>query len=257
MSVLKVVLLGVIQGLTEFIPVSSSGHLVLASRLLNIKELPMYLNLLMHTGTLLAVCFYLRRDIYKIIKERNARIILLLTAATTPAVIAGVALKKFFEQFFSEPSMVLVFLAGTGAILIIGELAGKKTKGLDALNIKNALFIGVMQAVAILPGISRSGSTMSAGMMSGMKREEAAKFSFLLSIPIILGTTVFEMKDAPFGNGIREVVMIGGAGLVASAVSGVFAITFLMRIIRTRNFYPFAVYCIALSAIGLLGLSLR
>ncbi len=256
MDVVKIAVLGVVQGLTEFLPVSSSGHLVLVSNILDIN-LPLYLNLIMHTGTLASVCFYFREDIIHLIKGRHTRIFFLLAAGTLPAAVAGVMLKDFFEQFFSKPAMVLVFMSVTGLILIIGELLGKKEKDMSSLSMPGALFVGAMQAVAILPGISRSGSTISAGLLTGLKREEAARFAFLLSIPIIIGTAVFEIKDAPFSTDTAGTLVLGVTGFVVSAAAGFAAIAFLMRIIKTRSLYPFAAYCIVVSAAGLMGLLFR
>lgn len=256
MDVVKVAILGVIQGLTEFLPVSSSGHLVLTSKILNMKELPIYLNLIMHTGTLTSVCFYFRKDITKIVEERHHRLLVLLAVATLPAALAGVAFKDFFEGFFSEPRMVLMFMSITGLILIAGELIGKKNKNERELSGLGAFFVGTMQAVAILPGISRSGSTISAGLFSGLKREEAARFAFLLSIPIIIGTAVFEIKDAPLAADAGRTIILGSTGFVFSALAGFAAIAFLMRMIKTHSLYPFAVYCIVVSVIGLLVMSL-
>jgi len=194
MSYFDAIFLGILQGLTEFLPVSSSGHLVLAEHILHAKNPGVAFELVVHLGTLLSVLIYFRRRIltllssfFKKTETDTRRMNYLLLVATIPAVIAGVFFKDFFESAFSAPVMTSIFLMVTGLILLLTALV---PKGDNVVTLWRAIFIGIGQAIAILPGISRSGSTISAGLFAGVNPVAAAEFSFLLSIPTIAGAIV-------------------------------------------------------------------
>jgi len=271
MNIFHALLLGLIQGLTEFLPVSSSGHLVLAEKFLGLGTSNLRFEVAMHLATLLAVFFAFHRKIFKLIKavflgrmrlvngkwqfsDENLKLVLLLICATIPAAVIGVLFDDFIEQAFNNPIAVSIALLVTGCILFGTGLIVRRE---EKINWRRALIIGFAQAAAIFPGISRSGSTISAGTYSGADQEKAAEFSFLLSIPVILGAGLLKFKDV-FKTGLlqSELMAIIAGGLVA-ALSGYFAINFLLKIIRNSKLQYFAYYCWAIGLGSLLLFSLK
>jgi len=241
----------VVQGLTEFLPVSSSGHLVFFQSLLGLKEPPIFFDVMLHLGTLLAVVIYFGTDIRKIIegigstlrkKEENregAKLFLWIILATIPTGLMGILFKDWFESFFSKPKLVGGMLLITGLVLWLTRFAKKEGKLLRRMRWFEAILIGIAQGVAIIPGISRSGATISMGLFCGLDRELSGKFSFLLSIPAILGATLLEYKKIGTVSDLGT-VLIGTA--VAFGV-GILALTFLMKIIKIGKLYNFSYYC--------------
>jgi undecaprenyl-diphosphatase len=253
MSYLDAILLGIIQGLTEFLPVSSSGHLVLAEHFLNAKMPGVAFELAVHFGTLLSVLIYFRKRIISLIRslfvstmQEERKMVLYLFMGTLPAAIAGVLFKDYFEAAFSSPFMISIFLMITGLILLLTAMIKTADRN---INIFRSIIIGLGQAIAILPGISRSGSTISTGLFLGVKPSEAAEFSFLLSIPAIIGAIVFKIND--LGAIGREYLGVFGIGVAFSFVFGLLAVYLLLNLIRKGKFKYFGIYCLL---IGLLSL---
>ncbi|MEW6489512.1 MAG: undecaprenyl-diphosphate phosphatase [Thermodesulfobacteriota bacterium] len=254
MGWLESVLLGLVQGLTEFLPVSSSGHLVLAQSLIPGFEQPGVLfDALLHGGTLLAVLMYFRRDVQELLASllpggdpSRRRLALLLVAATVPTGLIGVIFKDPLEALFHAPRSAAAMLLVTGALLWISEVLARPRMGLEGMGYGRALAVGTVQGLAIVPGISRSGSTIAVGTLLGIRGEDAARFSFLLSVPAILGALVLQL---PHLEGVEAGRLGGYAGGVAAAfASGLWAIRFLLAAIRRGRFRWFAVYCWLLGA---------
>lgn len=268
MTTLDAIILGLIQGLTEFLPVSSSGHLTLGKALLGITEKGILFEVVVHLGTLLAVAtafwpdiVWLVRGIFALLPGRpsggaatessdSAALTYLgnLVLATIPAVLVGLLFKAEIEQAFGSPLLASMLLLVTGGILLLSRL-GRRSQG--GINAKRSLLIGVSQALAILPGISRSGTTISTGMLVGVEREEAARFSFLMAVPAIAGAFVLQLKDlldAPPGHAYIFALFVG---FVVAYASGLLAIKLLMRVVRRGRFDYFAWYCFAVGALGI------
>lgn len=262
MSLFESIALGLVQGLTEFLPVSSSGHLVIFERLFGVESSYLVFEVLVHFGTLLAVVFYFRKKLLIILKsvllgsggsetERTPgrRYFWFLLLGTIPAALAGLFLEDYIELAFASPRWASGMLLVTAAILLATRLSPQRDR---SLNSGRTILIGFAQALAIMPGISRSGSTISAGMFAGLEKSEAAEFSFLLSIPAILGATVLKMPD--FVSGARDFdLMINYlAGAITAAVVGYLAIACLMAVIRKGRFFWFGIYCAAVGVLGIL-----
>lgn len=243
MAIWQVVFLAVVQGLTEFIPISSSAHLVILPFFLKIPKPPLFFDVSLHFGTLLSLLVYFRKEIRGFFEKdsRDFHLLKNLLVATVPAALAGAIANNFFEKFFQKPVWAAIFLIFTGLFLFLAErIATFKKCGLK-LSSLGALIIGLAQALAIFPGISRSGATISAGLLLGLGREEAARFSFLLGIPIIFGSFLFEIKEIP----LRQFpITLTVLGILVSFVVGYLVIDFLLKYLKKRSLYPFAIYCI-------------
>ncbi len=256
-TILKYLLLGTVQGLCEFLPVSSSGHLVLLQRALGFSAeggRMTFLNLLLHLGTLISVVIVFRRDILALFK-RPFKPLGMLLVATIPAGLSGVLFEgKIDEAFAGDAGAILlaVCFLTTAILLIACEIVAKRRKRTRPLGWKQSAAMGVMQAVAILPGISRSGSTIAMGTFAGADTKEAARFSFLMSIPIILGGALFSAKDlfSPSGmfTGVGAAEIVGMLlGVAAAAISGYFAIKLVLRAAGKAGYRSFAFYLVLLS----------
>ncbi len=266
MTVWQAILLGVLQGLTEFLPVSSSGHLVIVPYLLGWPDPGIFMDAMLHTGTLLAIILYFLEDIINLIKaalrslqrrslaDPNARLAWGLIIGTIPAAVLGFLFEDWFSEMFGYPTSAAYFLLGTAFLLIVSEYAGRKTRPINSMSWFEALVIGLAQSVAIAPGLSRSGATISAGLLLGFRREDAARYSFLLAVPIMLGVTAYNMLKLATGSVVLSSFGVVAAGTLASAFSGYLAITGLLALVRRSSLWPFAVYCILLSAVVLLGI---
>jgi len=268
MTLLQSIILGIIQGLTEFLPISSSAHLVITPYILN-WQIPaqeaFIFDILVQLGTLLAVIVYFRKDLYRIIigvinglvhkrpfSEPSSRLGWMLVLATIPAVVAGVLFKEPVERAFGSPVVTGLLLFGTTALLVIAELVGKRTRQIETTSWMDALIIGLFQVISLLPGISRSGSTISGGMIRNLERPAAARFSFLMSVPVMLGAGSIAIVDLiklpSFSAQIPTLV----AGFITSAVVGYLSIRWLLAYLVNRRLYPFAIYCAVVSTLVLL-----
>lgn len=248
MNVFIALLLGLVQGLCEFLPISSSGHLVLLHNVFGIEEGALFFSIMLHIGTLLAVFAVYREQIWALIKKPLQKKTGMLLAALVPTVILAVAFRDFFESSYSGKYLGAGFVLTACLLLLLQRLSsGKKT--LETMALQDALLIGLFQGVAILPGVSRSGATIAGGAIMGLEKNEAAEFSFLLSIPAILGSVVFELPELAEG-GLKQVDLLYVLiGMAAAAASGYFAIRFMLRIIKRKKLWPFSVY---LSVLGML-----
>jgi len=249
------ILLGILQGLTEFLPVSSSGHLVLAQELLAGFNGPAAaFDVLLHGGTLAAVLIYFRHDLFQMFRdlarpsEGGWRLPAFLVIGSIPAGIVGVFFADVVESFFSAPGVASGGLLVTGCVLAAAwTMRGKGTRSLADLTVWTVLLVGLAQALAIVPGISRSGSTIAMGMFLGFSGKEAARFSFLLSIPAIAGALLLE--SGVFSRGGIPAIYLAGA--LAAALTGWASVAFLMKLLDRENLLPFAVYCLALGSLSL------
>lgn len=253
-------MLGLVQGLTEFLPISSSGHLVIVPAALGWEEPSLGLTVLLHLGTLLALLVYFRHELIGLTlgllgrgpdPQQARRSTGFLVIGTIPAVIAGVALGSFFEDAFARPYESCVELVITGFMLLAVERLGERAARAE-LDGPRAAGIGVAQALAILPGISRSGATIGAGLWLGMTREEATRFSFLLAIPAIFGAGVLDLAQGELETGGSAM-----AGFVVSAISGYLAIALLLRFVRTHSLRIFAGYLFVVGPLAAVLISLR
>ncbi len=258
-AIWKSSILGAVQGLTEFLPVSSSGHLTLLQHLLQFDlegGSMTFINIMMHLGTLIAVIVVFWKDILALFKK-PFKTLLMLIAATIPAGVVGLLFNDEIDALFSGENAVLylsVCFALTALLLLICEMAAKRRKVQKPLGWGSAAAMGLMQAVALFPGISRSGSTIVAGALVGTRREDVAKFSFLMSIPVILGSFAVEVfgivREPSSVAGVGANGVIGMAvGVVLAAVFGFFAIKLMLRVIRKANYVWFSVYLTALSVV--------
>jgi undecaprenyl-diphosphatase len=251
-SVFQAIVLGIVQGLTEFLPVSSSGHLILIPWLLKWQVDPgLAFDVVLHLGTLLAlIVFYWREWLEMGLSLVNGdrvrrRLLFLLIVASVPGAIIGVLLEKQAETIFRSPVLIAVTLATLGIILWAADAFGSKKRKIDDLTFVDALLIGLSQALAIIPGVSRSGATITTARMLGIERADAANFSFLMATPIIAGAGLHEAHKA-FSSGLTPQL---GWGFGASAVFGLIAIVWLLNYVRTNTYRPFAIYRIVLAAI--------
>ncbi|MDF1535419.1 MAG: undecaprenyl-diphosphate phosphatase [bacterium] len=250
------ILLGILQGLTEFLPVSSSGHLVLAQSLLpGFDGTPAAFDILLHGGTLVAVTAYFRADIGRIVRdcgrpsEEGLRLPILLIVGSVPAGMVGVLFADAIVPLFAAPRIASLGLVFTAALLFAAFRLGTGSgRTLAGLTIPAAFLIGAFQAMALVPGVSRSGATIAAGIFMGLSGPNAARFSFLLSIPAIAGALVLESGDLLY-TGLPLPYI---AGAVAAAVAGWASIALLMRILDRGNLLPFAVYCLLVGVLSLL-----
>lgn len=247
---LNAVFWGLIQGLTEFLPVSSSGHLVLIPAILDREGPDLATAAMLHLGTLAAVLVYYRRDIAKMARfDRPARkLITLIAIGSIPAVIGGLIFEKKVEELVHEPGTVAIMLVVTGIILLATGLLRIGDRTTELLRPLDSLVIGLAQALALIPGISRSGMTISTGLVRGIGKVEAARFAFLLGIPVIAGAGLLEMIDfIGSGESIESSVWVGVA---VAGVSGYLAIAVLIRLLTRVGLAPFGIYCVAAGTIA-------
>ena len=246
MNILEAILLGIIQGLTEFLPISSSGHLAVVERLLG-RDVPLAFDVLLHFASLAAVVIVLWGDLWSLLTMRR-RLILPLIIGTIPAGLAGVLLGDRLENAKHDMLVVGCCFIVTGVALAVGErLARSRTaaRSLTGIGLVDALIVGLAQAVALLPGVSRSGMTISAGRMRGVSREDCVRFSFLLAVPVIAGAGVLEAPKM-----LKMAGGVGAASLAAGAVAGlaasILAIKLLLGIVRRASVGVFSYYCLPL-----------
>jgi len=270
MDIIQAIILGIVQGATEFIPVSSSGHLVIVPWLLGWDKPSLLFDTMLHWGTLVAIFVVFWRDFLALIRawftslarrslaDPNARLAWFIIVGTIPAVVAGLLFDDFLESMFLNPQAVGFFMLITAGLLAGSEQLAKRsqaTRDLEHMNWTDAIVIGVAQSFALLPGISRSGSTIAAGLGRGIRRDLAARYSFLLGTPAFFGAGLLQVAKA---MGDDSAALAGNvapmlAGFIAAAVVGVLAIRFLLRYLRNRTLYVFSVYCLV---VGLLTITL-
>jgi undecaprenyl-diphosphatase len=269
MTLFQALVLGIVQGLTEFLPISSSAHLVIVPYLVGWTFDPAYafaFDVLVQMGTLVAVIAFFARDLGRMAKaiwaslrtrdfpgDPMARLAWWVVLATVPAVIAGLLLHDAVEAAFGSPRAVFFFLLVTGALLAGAEHFGRPERSLETLRWPESVFVGLAQALALFPGISRSGSTISAGLLRGLRRAEAARVSFLMSIPVLIGAGVIGLKDLLALSPDRAMLAPVAVGFAAAAVVGYFSIRWLLGYLGGHRLTVFAVYCFV---VGILGLAL-
>jgi undecaprenyl-diphosphatase len=266
LNTLKAILLGIVQGLSEFLPISSSGHLVIAEHLLNFQEGGLSFEVFVHFGTLIAVLMVFRKDIMEMIlalpdmfrlkspqiSEERKHFALLdihILIGSIPAALIGGLLEETIENIFESHHLALTMLFVTGIIMWSSRYTHEKR---DRMNSIQAVLIGIAQAFAIIPGISRSGSTIVTGLWLGIRRDMVAKFSFILSVPVILGATFMKLKDLieyPLPKSELLNLIIAS---VTAMLSGYFAILWILDIIKKQKLEWFGVYCIFVAMVGLL-----
>ena len=254
-----------IQGLTEFLPVSSSGHLVVSQHLFGLTESQLFLDVMLHLGTLLAILIVFRQDVRGIAHGMRRwllssgdsepadilyrRLFWLVVAATIPSAVIGLVLKQYVESLFGSTTLVGGAFLVTGTILWCSKLARNNTKNVDRISVGVAILVGLGQVLAITPGISRSGTTISVALLLGMDRGLAGRFSFLMAIPAIMGAAMLQLRDI---SAIPpEILPAVAAGTLAAAVSGYVALKILMKVVTRGNFSLFAYYCWGIGIITL------
>lgn len=261
MNLIEAIVLGIVQGLTEFLPVSSSGHLEIVKALFNGNSVPeesMFMTVVLHAATALATVVIYRKDIVDIFKglfkfqwNDETKFASFIVISMIPAVLVGLLLEDQIEDLFSgELTLVGTMLIVTSLLLVLADRAKKTHKKVNAFE---AAVIGVSQAIAILPGISRSGATISTSVLLGIDRDKAARFSFLMVIPVILGKMVLELKDIFSGEVIKQPQTLPLlAGFVAAFVVGLFACKLMIRLVKKAKLTSFAIYCfiVGLIAVG-------
>lgn len=264
MTVLQAIFLGIIQGATEFLPVSSSGHSVLLPALFDMPNPGLGLIAIAHQGTLVAVLLYFWRDLWRILQgvvrglrdraplaDSDSRLGWYILLGSIPAGAAGLLLEDFFEDMFARPVFAAGFLLVTAALLLIGERLLAGDVDIEKINGLDALAVGFFQMLALFPGISRSGSTITGGLWRGLDREAAARFSFLLGVPAVAGAGVLALVDLISAN-LDAQIPVYLATFVAAAVTGYLCIHFLLSWLRNHSLYLFAVYCATFGVVYLL-----
>lgn len=264
MSIFEAIFVGIIQGITEFLPISSDGHLVLVPGVFHLQPPDLNLISIAHQGTLLAVLVYFRRDLWRILlavldglrRRRplatlDARLGWYIVAGTIPAVVVGFFLKDFFERAFTRPLIAALGLFVTATFLLVGERLLSGRKQLSQMGWLDAMIIGVMQIPALLPGVSRSGGTIAAGLWRGFDRPTAARFSFLLGVPAIAGAGVLAIFDLLEAPGLSAQIPLLVAAFLSALVVGYAAIAFLLSWLRRGSLYLFIYYCVIFGALSL------
>lgn len=259
MSIIEAIILGIIQGLTEFIPVSSSGHLLLAHSAMGVNETGLAFDVALHIGTLMALLLFFHKDILHLVlgifgKNESKKLAWLIVLATIPAVIGGYLLQDTAETTFRSAWIVSVNLIIVAFLMLAAEKYAKSRAQADlrSVNTKQALIVGFTQVIALVPGVSRSGSTITAGIFSGLDRVSATRFSFLLAIPITFGAILKVFSDEAFLSQVAQDKSIFIVGILAAFVSGLFAIKFLIGYLSKHSLAVFAYYRIALGVITML-----
>lgn len=266
MHLLQAALLGLIQGVTEVLPISSSAHLILVPRLLGWPESGLTFDVALHFGTFMALFTYFRRDIVQLVRDGltglhqeahpgRLRMPWLLAVGTLPAVAAGLLLEEPIEVIFRDnPFLISLLLILFGLALGLADRYGRQHRGVQDVTLRMALIIGSFQALALLPGVSRSGVTITAALLVGLARFEAARFSFLLSLPIVFGAALKEgvsLVRSGIEPGMLTPMLVG---IVVAAVSGYLSVAFLLRFVQTRTVWPFVWYRLAIGALVLAGI---
>jgi undecaprenyl-diphosphatase len=265
MGLFEALILGIVQGATEFLPISSSGHLVLLPAALGWASPSLVFDTTVHLATLLAVVAVFWRDLLGLIvgwwwglrggqpfKTIESRLAWWVILGTVPGILTGLFLEKSLESLFTSPRAVGGFLLLTALLLVLAEIIGRRQRDFTGITWLDSLLIGIGQAAAIAPGLSRSGTTIAVGMFCGLNRGAAARFSFILSVPIIAGAGLSQLtKLVRYGNIAAEAPLLL-VGFVAAAVCGYVAIRLLLAYLRKRPLYPFSVYCVVVGVLALI-----
>ncbi len=253
MTTTEALISGIVQGVTEFLPVSSSGHLVLLHRFFGLSEPGIFFDICLHVATLMAVILYFGKDIRNLVKQRNTRWLFCVALGTVPAVAAALLFGEYVSSFFMSPVKVSLMLIVTALVLFLSPLSLlRKARPGKGPTFRTSLLVGIAQAFALFPGISRSGVTISTGLLGGIKAEEAFRFSFLLSIPIIIGATLhkaltLDMAEAVSGNLANYI-----AGMSTAFTVGFFSLRFLWKAVKSERLFIFGAYCLLIGIAGLL-----
>lgn len=245
MSYYQAIFLAFVQGLTEFLPISSSGHLVIFQKIFGLES-PVFFDILVHVGTLGAILFYFKKELTKISKKT----IWLIIIGTIPAAIVGLFLQNYILQIFNSLKLVGISLLVTAGLVLISRRFKTLNRQFNELNWKDALFVGVFQALAILPGVSRSGSTIVSGLWRKLDKEIAFKFSFYLAIPAILGALILQIPDLIYYP--CDYLGQGVLGMIIAGVVGYGALKILEKTLVQAKFWFFGIYCLVLGIILLL-----
>ena len=259
MTWLQVVVLAIVQGLTEFLPISSSGHLVLVPSAAGWSDQGLAFDVAVHFGSLIAVCVFFRDDIVALLRgggqlakldmqQPEARMAFAIGIGTIPAAVTGLALAGWIEANLRSPAVIVATLSGYAIVMVVADRLGKRDRSVVDVRLGDAVVIGCAQALALVPGTSRSGVTISAGRVLGFDRHDAARFSFLLSVPVILLATVYEMAGLMVGDETVAWTQLIVAALVAAVVAYA-SIDFFMRFVNRIGLLPFAIYRLALGAV--------
>ncbi len=253
MTILQAVILGLAQGLGEFLPISSSAHLVLIPWLLRWTDPGLTFDVALHVGTLVAVIIYFWRDWWQLIikgftdvRSAKGRLFWYLVVATVPGAIAGFLLEKKAETLFRSPLLIAIMLILMGIFLYWADHRSSKNIEMNNITFRTSLLIGISQALAIIPGVSRSGITMTTGLLMGLTREGAARFSFLLSTPIIFGAAMVKLPGVI--SDPSAITVDFTIGMAVSFITGIASIGFLLRYVQTKDFLPFVWYRFILGA---------
>ncbi len=259
MTTLQVVVLAIVQGLTEFLPISSSGHLVLVPYLVEWTDQGLAFDVAVHFGSLVAVCVFFREDILGLlrggvqllggnVKLPQANMALAIGLGTVPAALAGLMLASWIEANLRDPSVIVYTLSGYGILMALADKYARSERNITQVTIRDAVVIGCAQALSLVPGTSRSGVTITAGRLLGFERQDAARFSFLLSAPVILLATLYKGFELITGDEPVAWAQLGLGALVAAVVAYL-SIDFFMRFVSRIGLAPFAVYRLALAAV--------
>ena len=246
MNIIIALFLGILQGLTEFLPVSSSGHLVLFQNIFGLSsENNILFDVILHLGTLFAVIIVYRKTILDLIKHPFSKKMRMLIVGTIPTVLIALIFKKFFVNSFSGNFLFIGFLA-TSVLLIFSYYCEKHSKNPETMSYKNIIVMGIFQGLAIFPGLSRSGSTTSSALFMNVSKNEALEYSFLLSIPIILASLVYELLFSSVAVSTLE-ILPATIGFIASLIFGIISIKFMKKLVKNNTYIYFAIYLILLS----------
>ena len=249
MTIWQAVVLGVVQGITEFFPISSSGHLVVMQALLGFKEPKLTFDIFLHIGTLASILIFFRKDILAL--SRNKRLLILIAIASVPTFLIGFFMKDAVEGLFGMPGVAGSMLVITGIFLIISAVFSGRNHPEKKAGILSSLIVGTAQGIAIIPGISRSGLTIGSGLLCGFGKDSAVRFSFLLAIPAILGATVLQIFKIGEGIAGNEMLCFM-TGAIAACITGIAAIKILINIVKNNRLQFFGVYCILAGVVVLI-----
>jgi undecaprenyl-diphosphatase len=264
LTTLQIIILAIVQGLTEFLPISSSGHLVLVPYLFQWTDQGLAFDVAVHVGSLAAVCIFFRKDIASLlsggvqvlggnVKTAESRMALAIALGTIPAALAGLLFASWIEQNLRDPAVIVYTLAGYGILMALADRYGRRERNISGVGFKDAFIIGCAQALSLVPGTSRSGVTITAARILGFERQDAARFSFLLSAPVILLAAGYKFVEMVASDVIVEWGQLG-LGVLVSCVVAYISIEFFMRVVTRIGLAPFAIYRLILAAVILYAL---